>query len=67
MQDKDEDILTSTDTFVALKKKIVIWKYKARSGNCIKEIIPINEAHVKDLVKNVYCYFPSLIGLEIPS
>ena len=32
MQGKNENILTATDTLVAFKKKIVIWKNKAKLG-----------------------------------
>ena len=33
MQGRNENILTSTDKLVALKKKIIIWKNRASSGN----------------------------------
>ena len=49
MLGRNENILTSTDKLVALKKKIVIWKNRAKLGgfdmfltmrtNCTKEMI----------------------------
>ena len=51
MQGRNENILTSTDKLVALKKKIVIRKNRAKLDefdmfptmrpNCTKEMIPI--------------------------
>ena len=51
MQGRNENILTSTDKLVALKKKIVIWRNRAKLGefdmfpimrtDCIIKMIPI--------------------------
>ena len=51
IQGRNENILTSTDKLVSLKRKIVIWKNRAKFGefgmyptmrtNCTKEMIPI--------------------------
>ncbi|XP_068204824.1 zinc finger BED domain-containing protein 5-like [Palaemon carinicauda] len=70
MQGRNENILTSTDKLVALKKKIIIWKNTASSGNfdifpsmhttCIKEMIPIVVSHLTALDENIDHYFPSL-------
>ncbi|XP_068247742.1 zinc finger BED domain-containing protein 5-like [Palaemon carinicauda] len=70
MQGRNENILTSTDKLVALKKKIIIWKNRASSGNfdmfpsmrttCIKERIPIVVSHLTALDENIDHYFPSL-------
>ena len=69
MQGRNENILTSTDKLVALKKKIVIWKNRAKLGefdmfptmrtNCTKEMIPIVVEHLTALEENIDHYFPS--------
>ena len=70
MQGRNENILTSSDKLVALKKKIVIWKNRAKLGefdmlptmrtNCTKELIPIVVEHLTALEENIDHYFPSL-------
>ena len=70
MQGRNENILTSTDMLVALKKKIVILKNRAKLDefdmfstmrtNCTKEIIPIVVEHLTALEENIEHYFPSL-------
>ena len=70
MQGRNENILTSTDKLVAFKKKIVIWKNRAKSGefdmfptmrtNCTKEMIPIVVENLTALEENIDHYFPSL-------
>ena len=70
MLGRNENILTSTDKLVALKKKIVIWKNRAKLGefdmfltmrtNCTKEMIPIVVVHLTALEENIDHYFPSL-------
>ena len=70
MQGLNENILTSTDKLIALKKKIVIWKNRAKLGefdmfptmrtNCTKEMILIVVEHLTALEENVDHYFPSL-------
>ncbi|KAL7643676.1 UNVERIFIED_CONTAM: hypothetical protein RMT77_005659 [Armadillidium vulgare] len=74
MQSRDENILTSTDNMVALKKKIAIWKNRASSGNfemfpsmrttCTKEMIPAVVSHLTALDESIDRYFPSLITEE---
>lgn len=74
MQGRDENILTSTDNMVALKKKIAIWKNRASSGNfemfpsmrttCTKEMIPVVVSHLTALDESIDKYFPSLITEE---
>ena len=51
MQGREENILTSSDKLIAFKKKVAIWKNRAKDGNlemfplvrqsCIKKISPI--------------------------
>ncbi len=70
MQDRDENILTSTDKLVSFKKKVVIWKNRAEDGNfemfplirksCIKEMTPIVFEHLTILEEKINFYFPSL-------
>ena len=70
MQGRNENILTSTDKLVTLKKKIVIWKNRAKLGefgmfptmrtNCTKEMIPIVVEHLEALEEKINHYFPSL-------
>ena len=70
MQGRNENIITSTDKLVALKKKIVILKNRAKLGefdmfptmrtNCTKEMIPIVVEHLTALEENIDHYFPSL-------
>ena len=70
MQGLNENILTSTDKLVALKKIIVIWKNRAKLGefdmfptmrtNCTKQMIPIVIVHLTALEENIDHYFPSL-------
>ena len=70
MQGQNENILTSTDKLVALKKKFVIWKNRAKLDefdmlptmrtNCTKEMIPIVVEHLTALEENIVHYFPSL-------
>ena len=70
MQGRNENILTSTDKLVALKKKIVIRKNRAKLGefdmfptvrtNCTKEMIPIVVEHLTALEENIDHYFLSL-------
>ena len=70
MQGRNENIITSTDKLVALKKKIVIWKNIAKLGefdmlptmrtNCTKEMIPILVEHLTAIEENIDHYFPSL-------
>ena len=70
MQGQNENILTSTDKLVALKKKIVIWKNRTKLDeldmfptmctNCTKEMIPIVIEHLTALEENIDHYIPSL-------
>ena len=70
MQGLNENILTSTNKLVGLKKKIVIWKNRAKLGefdmfptmhtNCTKEMIPIVVENLTALEENIDHYFPSL-------
>ena len=63
MQILKKKILTSTDKLVAPKKKIVIWKNRAKLGefdmfptmrtNCTKEMIPIVVEHLTAHKKNI--------------
>ncbi|KAL7646078.1 UNVERIFIED_CONTAM: hypothetical protein RMT77_002979 [Armadillidium vulgare] len=74
MQGRDENILTSTDNMVALKKKIAIWKNRASSGNfemfpsmrttCTQEMILVVVSHLTALDESIDRYFPSLITEE---
>ena len=70
MQGQNENILTSTDKLIALKKKVVIWKNRAKLGefdmfptmctNWTKEMIPIVVEHLTAFEENIDHYFPSL-------
>ena len=67
MQGRNEDILTSTDKLVALKRKIIIWKNREKLGEFdmfptmnTKEMIPIVVEHLTALEENIDHYFPSL-------
>ena len=70
MQDREENILTSSDKLIAFKKKVTIWKNRAKDGNlelfplvrqsCIKKISPIVFQHLTTLEEKINFYFPSL-------
>jgi len=70
MQGREENILTSSDKLVAFKKKVAIWKNRAKDGNfemfslvresCIKKMSPILFQHLTTLEEKFYFYFPSL-------
>ena len=70
MQGRNDNILTSTDKMVALKKKIVIWINRAKLDkldmsptirtNCTNEMIPIVVEHLTALEENIDHYIPSL-------
>ena len=70
MQNGNEDILSSTDKIKAFKKKLGIWKRKARSG-CLEmfplvredhsdDLIPLIVDHLATLEGNLDHYFPSI-------
>ena len=70
MQGREENILTSLDKLIAFKKKVAIWKNRAKDGNlemfplvrqsCIKKISPIVFQHLTTLEEKINFYFPSL-------
>ena len=70
MHGRNENIITSTDKLVGLKKKIFIWKNRAKlrefdmfptiRTNCTKEMIPIVVEHLTALEENIDHYYPSL-------
>jgi len=70
MQDRGENVLTSSDKLVAFEKKVAIWKNRAKDGNfemfplvresCIKKMSPIVFKHLTTLEEKFNFYFPSL-------
>ena len=70
MQGREENILTSSYKLVAFKKKVAIWKNRAKDGNfemfplvrksCIKKMSPIVFQHLTTLEEKFNFYFPSL-------
>jgi len=70
MQGREENILTSLDKLVAFKKKVAIWKSRAKDGyfdifslvreSCIKKMSPIVFQHLTTLEEKFNSYFPSL-------
>ena len=70
MQDREENVLTSSDKLVAFEKKVAIWKNRAKDGNfemfplvresCIKKMSPIVFKHLTHLEEKFNFYFPSL-------
>ena len=70
MQGREENILTSSDKLLAFKKKVAIWKNRAKDGNfemfplvresCIKKMSPIVFQHLTTLEEQFNFYFPSL-------
>ena len=70
MQGRNKNILPSAHKLVALKKKIVVWRNRAKLGefdmfpgmrtNCTKEMIPVVVEHLTALEENIDHYFPSL-------
>ena len=70
MQDREENVLPSSDKLVAFEKKAAIWKNRAEDGNfemfplvresCIKKMSPIVFKHLTTLEEKFHFYFPSL-------
>ena len=69
MQGREENILTSSNKLLAFKKKVAIWKNKAKDGNfemfplvqesCIRKMSPIVFQHLTTLEEKFNFYFPS--------
>ena len=70
MQDRNENILSSTDKIIAFQKKSAIWKKRIAAGNLemfpstlksdCPEIAPLILNHLDTLLKNLDKYFPSI-------
>ena len=70
MQSREENIFILSDKLLAFKKKVAIWKNRAKDGNfemfplvresCIRKMSPIVFQHLTTLEKKFNFYFPSL-------
>ena len=69
MQGREENILTSSDKFIAFKKKVAIWKNRAKDGNLemfplvrqnYRKMSPVVFQHLTTLEEKINFYFPSL-------